>query len=324
MRRDLRLAFWSGHSHARYGGSAWYADNFWHDINEHCVLNLNADCLGAKNATVLTEAFVMAEVQELASGIVEQVTGQKLSGVRPKRAGDQSFWGHGVPSLFMTLSEQPPEESAAARGWAQLMGGPARTGGLGWFWHTPEDTLDKLDPDFLLRDAQIYALAARRLLEEPVLPLDYRAVVAEAVRILHGYRREARERFDLTPALELLERLDTRLASLSRRLRGKGVPGEAFDLVNGCLMTMGRELIPLLYCRADRFEHDPTLPVPPFPTLEPMRRLGALPVKSDEAHQLHVGLVRARNKVCYHLHQAVAMVEATLAVLSTAKRNRRR
>lgn len=323
LRRDLRLAFWSGHSHARYGGSAWYADNYWQEINEHCVLHLNVDCLGAKNATVLTQAPAMAEVQGLASEIVERVAGQRLAGVRPKRAGDQSFWGHGVPSLFMTLSEQSPEESVAARGWAQLMERPPRTGGLGWFWHTPEDTPDKLDPDFLLRDARIYALAAQRILEDPVLPLDYRAVVAEASRALDGYRREAKGRFDLAPALELLASLDAGLTRLSRRSRQRGFPEEALDLVNGCLMTMGRELIPLLYCRAGRFEHDPTLLLPPFPTLEPMRRLGALPARSDEAHRLRVGLVRARNRICHHLHQAVAMVEATLAVLPAARGPRR-
>ncbi|HEX9710766.1 MAG TPA: M28 family peptidase, partial [Candidatus Thermoplasmatota archaeon] len=29
LRRGLRLAFWSGHSHGRYAGSAWYADHAW-------------------------------------------------------------------------------------------------------------------------------------------------------------------------------------------------------------------------------------------------------------------------------------------------------
>ncbi len=28
-RRGIRLAFWSGHSHGRYAGSAWYADHRW-------------------------------------------------------------------------------------------------------------------------------------------------------------------------------------------------------------------------------------------------------------------------------------------------------
>jgi hypothetical protein len=46
-----------------------------------------------------------------------------------------------------------------------------------------------------------------------------------------------------------------------------------------------------------------------------MRHLGTLPSKSDTARQLAVGLVRQRNKVCYHLSNALATTQATLAAL---------
>ncbi len=315
LRRDLRLAFWSGHSHARYGGSAWYADHCWRDLHEHCVLHLNVDCVGAKGATLLTEAIAMAETRDLGSASVEKIAGQRLSGIRPPRAADQSFWGHGIPSLFMSPSEQPPDQSESARAYAQLVGGQSRSGGLGWWWHTPEDTLDKLDPAHLVRDAQIYVLAAQRALEDPVLPLDYRAAVAEAKTVLTGYSEEAQGRFDLAPVFGLLEELGSAVEKLERRIRAKTLPAGAAELANFCLMALGRELIPINYCRSGPFEHDTTLPVPPFPGLEPMRRLGALPPKSDAARQLAVGLVRQRNKVCYHLSNALATTQATLAAL---------
>ncbi len=317
LRRDLRLAFWSGHSHARYGGSAWYADHCWRDLREHCVLHLNVDCVGAKGATLLTEAIAMAETRDLGSASVEKIAGQRLSGARPPRAADQSFWGHGIPSLFMSPSEQPPDQSESARAYAQLVGGRSRSGGLGWWWHTPEDTLDKLDPAHLVRDAQIYVLAAQRALEDPVLPLDYRAAVMEAKTILTGYSEDAQGRFDLAPVFGLLEELGSAVEKLERRIRGKTLPGGAAELANFCLMALGRELIPINYCRSGPFEHDTTLPVPPFPGLEPMRRLGALPPKSDTARQIAVGLVRQRNRVCYHLSNALATTQATLAALPT-------
>jgi len=315
LRRDLRLAFWSGHSHARYGGSAWYADHCWRDLHEHCVLHLNVDCVGAKGATLLTEAIAMAETRDLGSASVEKISGQRLTGVRPPRAADQSFWGHGVPSLFMSPSEQPADQSESAHAYAQLMGGATRSGGLGWWWHTPEDTLDKLDPAHLVRDAQIYVLATQRALEDPVLPLDYRAAVAEARAILTEYSEEAQGRFDLAPVFGLLEELGTAVEKLERRIRATTLSPGAAELANFCLMALGRELIPINYCRSGPFEHDTTLPVPPFPGLEPMRRLGALPPRSDEARQLAVGLVRQRNKACYHLSNALATTQATLAAL---------
>lgn len=319
LRRDLRLAFWSGHSHARYGGSAWYADHSWRDLYEHCVLHINADCVGAKGATLMTEAIAMAEARGLASTAVEKVAGQRLSGVRPPRAADQSFWGHGIPSLFMSPSEQPADRSEAARAYAQLVGGATRSGGLGWWWHTPEDTLDKLDPAHLVRDAQVYVLAVQRALEDPVLPLDYRAAIAEAGEILTRYAKEARGRFDLTPVLALLDQLGTAVGALERRIRVKTVGPAAADLANLCLMALGRQLIPVTYCRSGPFEHDTTLPVPPFPGIEPMRRLGALSPKSDDARRLAVGLVRQRNKLCYHLSNALTTVRATLAAIPPAR-----
>jgi hypothetical protein len=221
----------------------------------------------------------------------------------------------------MSPSEQPADRSEGACAYAQLMGGATRSGGLGWWWHTPEDTLDKLDPDHLVRDARIYVLTAQCALEDPVLPLDYRAAVAEAVAILTRYSQEARGRFDLAPVFGLLEDLRKAVERLERHIRRKGLPPSAADLANLCLMALGRQLIPIGYCRSGPFDHDTTLPVPPFPGLEPMRRLGALSPRSNEARQLAVGLVRERNKVCYHLSNALATVQATLAVLPETSAN---
>ena len=51
LRRGIRFAFWSGHSHGRYAGSAWYADHAWRDLHARCVLHLNVDSTGARGAT---------------------------------------------------------------------------------------------------------------------------------------------------------------------------------------------------------------------------------------------------------------------------------
>jgi Zn-dependent M28 family amino/carboxypeptidase len=132
FRRGLRLAFWSGHSHGRYAGSSWYADTFWEDLHNNCVVHINVDSVGGQNATVLTEAHAMAETRPVAAEVIGALTGVEFTGTRFGRAGDQSFQGHGIPSLFMSLSEQPPAEGDAASGFAELVGGAGATsGGLG-------------------------------------------------------------------------------------------------------------------------------------------------------------------------------------------------
>ncbi len=63
---------------------------FWQELHDGCVAHVNVDSVGAKGATLLSEAIAMAEVRGVASEAVEKVSGQRLSGVRPQRAGDQS------------------------------------------------------------------------------------------------------------------------------------------------------------------------------------------------------------------------------------------
>ncbi|HEX7102717.1 MAG TPA: M28 family peptidase, partial [Nitrolancea sp.] len=82
MRRGIRFCFWSGHSHARYAGSAWYADNFWHDLYDHCVAHVNVDSVGGNGATILSQGNSMSEVREFVSDVIEQIAGQELAARR--------------------------------------------------------------------------------------------------------------------------------------------------------------------------------------------------------------------------------------------------
>ena len=197
LRRGIRLAFWSGHSHGRYASSAWYADSHWHDLHERCVCHVNVDSVGAKGASVLEDAPTMAETFGFGRQVMAEVTGTALEYKRISRSSDQSFWGHGIPTLFATLSEQPRDDSETGAAMAQLLGAGARGGGLGWWWHTTEDTLDKIDPDNLVRDARVYAEALWRLCTLPRLPFDYAATADELAQTLARYHEAANGRLDL-------------------------------------------------------------------------------------------------------------------------------
>ena len=138
----LRLAFWSGHSHGRYAGSAWYADHAWHELYRRCVVHLNVDSTGARGATDYSVFHATEEAQGFAEAVVRDVTGQAAQARRFSRAGDQSFWGIGVPSAFMSLSGIPKQDTDLSRSMYRLFG----TAGFPWWWHTREDTVDKIDP----------------------------------------------------------------------------------------------------------------------------------------------------------------------------------
>lgn len=331
--RGIRFAFWSGHSHGRYSGSTWYADTHWEDLYRHAVLHLNVDSPGGKGATVLSEAPTMAETWGLAARCIKDVCGQDLARRRMGRMGDQSFWGIGVPSMFVELSAQPPEASAEARALASLHGGAPTTGGLGWWWHTPEDTVDKIDPAFLRRDAQVYALVLWRVCTSPILPLDYHAAAEEMRDTLRTLQDAAGPAFDLTPTLEAAGRLVDVTArfggeadQVTRALRG-GRRSRALrqiaSVFNDALLRVGRTLIPVTYTLAGPFDQDRALPVPPIPGLHPVLRLRLLEAGSTEYHALQTRLLRERNRLAHALLTAAKIVEEALVSAPAAGPRRR-
>ncbi len=321
LRRGIRFAFWSGHSHGRYSGSTWYADTFWNDLYRHAALHLNVDSAGAKGASVLSEAQTMAETWALAARCIKEVSGQDLDRRRIGRVGDQSFWGIGLPSMFVDISAQPAGESAAGAALASRSGGARKSGGLGWWWHTTEDTLDKIDRAHLHRDAQVYALVLWRWCTAPVLPLDYRATAAELREVLRGLQDAAGDAFDLTPPLDAVERLQSaaeRLNEAAERLtvaltgRGTRKQRDAAAALNYAMMQVARALTPINYTATGPFDHDRALPVPPIPVLQPASRLRTLPQGSDEYRALHTRLIRERNKATHAINTATDAIEQAL------------
>src|SRR5262249_6417531 len=281
LRRGIRFAFWSGHSHGRYSGSTWYADTHWDDLRRHAVLHLNVDSPGAKGASVLSEALTMAETWGLAAECIKAVSGQDLEQRRITRMGDQSFWGVGLPSMFVGVSHQPPSSSPEANALASLGGGPPRHGGLGWWWHSTEDTIDKIDKDNLRPGAQVYALVLWRWCTAPVLPLDYRETAKEIRGTLRSIQEAAGDAFDMSAPLNAIERFGSaaeRLAAAAEPLAGLAGRGtrkqrEAAAALNDALMRIGRALIPTNYTAAGPLGRDaapprhavPRVPAPAHP-----------------------------------------------------------
>ena len=314
LRRGLRLAFWSGHSHGRYAGSAWYADNFWLDLEKNCVAHVNTDCAGAKGASALTEAYVMPETMDLASSIVKRVSGQKLSTRRFSRSGDQSFWGIGIPSVFMLLSEIPVEagkRDPALR--TVALYGPSPTG-LGWWWHTPEDTTDKIDPQNLKRDATVYVLVTLALCTNPILPLNYERAARELKNILVELEQVSKGTFNLQPMIDQATKLVAATRKFNAQVeRTKPTEKIRIETYNKAIMRLSRILVPITQTRTGRYDHDLAVPIPPLPLLDPIRKLGQLNPESDEFKFLNNGLKRSANQVADTLEKAIETVNWVIA-----------
>lgn len=280
-RRNLRLCFWSGHSHGRYSGSSWYVDNNWDELERRCAVHVNVDSTGGVGASVMTESACSSELAAVAAEAVRAETNAGHEGRRESRSSDMSFWGVGIPSLFGSLSHQPPAPVKMRNA-------------LGWWWHTPHDLLDKIDEANLVRDTRVFVRAIWRLMTEAVLPLDFAAHSAALSRELAAIEASLAGRLDLSALTE-------GAASLAR------AAGPSSD---AALMAAARALVPVDYTTGDRFRHDPALPQPPWPVLSPIRALAAAPPDEDSIRFARVDAIRARNRLQHALREATRALSA--------------
>ncbi|MBW6400450.1 M28 family peptidase [Roseomonas sp. HJA6] len=301
-KRGLRLCFWSGHSQGRYSGSAWYADAHWAELERRCVAHVNVDSTGGMNAVDLSETASMSLLHALAKEAVEEHAGQSYVGKRRGRSGDDSFGGIGVPSMFGPVSEQPKGDSNGRRN-------------LGWWWHTPEDLADKVDEAHLVRDTRVVGHAVWRLVTDEILPIDLQAQLRDLQAQLEPLSAAAAARDLCEPIAVAAARLAATITDTTAALKAGGIAGQA--MLNEAIRSACRALVPVDYTSGDRFAHEPALPVPAWPALEPLRRLAREANEADIPFRA-VSAMRARN----HLLHALQLADAAFAHASQARDQR--
>ncbi|WP_423410482.1 M28 family peptidase [Heyndrickxia sp. MSNUG] len=304
LKRSIRFAFWSGHSHGRYAGSQNYCDHHWEEINENCVMHFYIDSVGGKGATILSESNCMSETKEIAALYVKEIAGQDYIGSRYGKYADQSFWGAGVPSLFMGMSEQPLSNDPLSQKVFQVFAGK-EAGGFGWWWHTVEDTIDKIDPANLKRDCEIYALSIYKVLTDPILPINQLAAVREIKDTIKEYQATAEDKVDLVVTLERLNELEEVLLKAQSTLLPSEMSVVVQKEINKRIMEISRKLVPLNYVCTDIFEHDAAIGLLPIPALSSINRIAALERGTHDYFLLSTSIIRQINKVNYLLKSAL-------------------
>ncbi len=307
MARSLRLAWWSGHSHGRYAGSTWYADEFALDLMENCVSHINCDSPGCRWATVYDNVMRVEAAGDLVTSIIQDVTGQETTGLRPLRAGDNSFNNIGIPLYFM-LSSTMPDALREEKGYYGVGGCGANIA-----WHTEDDTMEIADKENLLRDIKVYAAAVLRTVNAPLHPFDYRAEVDDIRGHVDRYASAAGSAFDFSASQSALDQLRQALDRFYSAVESNAPagPAEAKD-ANAIQQILGRTLLSISYSRDGLFRQDPASQTPPLPDLAPARQLADLDAGSDMANVIGVHLTRGQNRLVWACQSAARQVDAFL------------
>lgn len=289
LRRSVRFAFWSGHSHGRYAGSALYSDLHWEDLHENGVLHINIDSVGAKGASQLGAANTMAETRTLCADAIRIVTDEPFRGSPFGRSGDQSFWGAGLPSAFMGLSYQP-------EGW------------FGWWWHTTEDTLDKIDGDYLARDCKVYVAAVHNAASAPIIPIDQRQSIRTLSERIGYYRELIGDKLDLSRLTSRVQQLQNATDHFYNRIGSSNLPDASVRDANRTILSLSRWLVPINYVRGSRYDHDAAGSHSLVPALSDIELLATAEVGSEAFFRSQTSLTRQVNRIGYEIKQAVRLV----------------
>lgn len=309
LRTNLRVVFWSGHSDGRYSGSDWYADHAWMDLHDHCVLNVNIDSVGAKGATDYPRVYASAHCYQAGLAAVNVLTGHNPSYARIERNGDQSFWNHGVPSLFQVLSLFPQDSA----------GGSTFVPGLPWHWHTTQDLAQEAGEREIAQDCQIYLAALWDFCASSAYPF----VFADIADEMHDYLTGAGARTggqlaaldQVIAAAEDFRAAARAFDQLLARARQGEAGSELTESVNLTAMELNRLILPVTNCSTGPFRTDGALPQGMFPGLVD---LDALIDQGDPliraAHERE--LVRESNRIIWMLRSSERRIARCLSEVS--------
>jgi len=319
LRYGIRIAWWPGHSQARYSGSTWYADTFWQDLEDHAIVYFNIDSPGVKGASVYVPRHQMAEVEDFNIKTTQETTGWEtmtsanaqlrhgragdryVSPTRPARAADQSFWGIGLSSMsvYSMLTPDHPDRDHNVGG----------SGGA-WWWHSEHETVEKADTAVLAQDTALYATIILKLATADVLPLNLVKTAQDYLDCLREYQEEGIDRF--LPIDALLERVQhlQNVCSAFHAATGDLTDPAETAAVNRIMLKVLRWLNPPFYQIRGMYEHDPALGGRRLPALAPALALKQLDPESDRFKFAVVGLKRRLNGITHHVIEATRLVEA--------------
>lgn len=309
LRRGLVCGFWTGHETGTMVGSSWFVERNWDRLRDHAVAYLQID----QPACAGTSRWSAASNVELKS--FHQAVEQRILGNRPaawRRAvknGDASFFGLGIPMLAAqgAFTEEELKATALAN--------------LGWWHHSIENTIDKLDFEFMAHHLRVYAAYLWELCTAIVLPFEYVSVADQFVERL-GQLTPSSDAIGLSTATdrarafkEAAARLDSEAEVWRQRYAAGGTSDEgAANILNACMKRLSRSLVPLASTAKGTYGHDPYGYTPQgtmIPSLYDAQRYAEM-ADGEERWMLETQLVRDRNRVADCLSDAVTMIDQTL------------
>ncbi|MGC8949279.1 MAG: M28 family peptidase, partial [Thermoprotei archaeon] len=307
--RNVIMGFWDGHEIGEAAGSSWFVDNYWSEINNYGVAYINIDACGIKGASRFI-SYSSPETWKFLEEIEKEVLGKISEKKLPLKIGDNSFLGVGIPYVFTFATYTESE--------LEKLGGAL----FGWWYHSDEDTLDKVDKNLLEVHAQLYLGYILKLATEPVIPLDFEpyidVLISETIEINTIFSKVLDTSF-LNELLNKIKFLKIRINEFNKLIINIKERYQ-IDTINKTLLNLSRILTPAFRSTVDRYSHDPygyrplTKPLPRIYQI--LDKMSKIKIDTQEYYTLTIKLRKQLNILHDALDNAITLTDSTLNLIS--------
>lgn len=289
LKRGVKIAWWPGHSNARYAGSAWYCDQYWDDLNKNCVAHINVDFPGTQGGVNVVPRSTGMEDAGFLGDLIYKITGElPRKWLHLPRGADQSFWGVDIP-IHLGIKYEPQEGT--------LICSPGCAGG--WWWHTEEDLYDKVDLDLLYRDTKIHVALVHALAVSERLPVCLDRFLENSKKLLQEIDQQSDPEFDFTVIYQAVDALLDTWRAHRERLWSQP------DVYNQWMKTAGGSLNRLMFSSSSPYDYDNTFPFQPFPGLHHVKNTYRSNASAETYLFRKTMFVRQRNRVVQEIRKLV-------------------
>ena len=314
LARGIVFGLWTAHETGTMAGSTWFVDRNWDRLRRHAIAYLLIDqpaCTGTTRWLTTSNL----EMRRFHQAIERRYLDVPNDWKPQKKGGDASFFGLGVPMLYGMGAFTQEDLHATA------------DANLGWWHHSLECTIDKVDFAWMQPHLRVYAAWLWNLCTAPILPFDFTAVAQQFATRLEDLGQRDRENVlglaTVAARSRELERgvarLDAVAGAWRNRYRRQDADSQrAATLLNWCLKRLSNVLIPIQSTVKGVYGHDPygfTPQLSVIPCLYDVPAWLDAPHASEASLLLATQLRRERNRVADAIDDACEAVVTTLAQL---------
>jgi len=304
LRRGVVSGLWMAHETGTMISSSRFADLNWDRLRRSCIAYLQID-QPAITGSSTWHLHSTDDMQQFATRATREIIGDMpIHWQRQQKNGDSSFFGVGLASVAgeMSFTDEEIQRTALA--------------GLGWWHHSIENTIDKLDKEKLALHLRVYANWMWKLLTTPVLPYEYHPIAERFVSRLSEFASSDIPGIDMASVVDRAREFEGLAGQLDEqsdawRKRAESGAGDdsqrAADLLNQIQLRLSRILVPIASTAVgpygqDRYGH--AWQTQMIPSLVPYKTVAGYDRSSEEFQTWWVAMIRARNHVADSLQQA--------------------